>query len=91
MEIGDRVRVKETGSYGTIKILEGAPLRRVYVDVEPGAEAGYLYLRIFVSAKDQYIQGDPSGPQTMALNVYNISDLEIVDSSPSGRTQGISI
>jgi len=78
MEIGDRVRIKEDGSEGIVRILEGVPPYKAYVDLEPGAIAGYVYFRIFIAAEERYIKGTPSGPGTLALNPYNVDDLEII-------------
>ncbi|KKM83500.1 hypothetical protein LCGC14_1308730 [marine sediment metagenome] len=78
MEVGNIVRVKNTDSRGIIRALEGVPPRKAYVDLEPGAESGYIYLRIFVNAEDRYIPGGPAGPETIPLNIYSVDDLEIV-------------
>ena len=78
MEIGDLVRVMADGSTGTVRILEGAPPRKAYIDVIPGANSGYVYLRMSIPAEEQYIKGTPSGPDTLALNPYNIDELELV-------------
>ena len=78
MEIGDTVRVKADGSIGVVRIIEGAPARKAYVDIEPGANAGYVYIRMHVPMEHQYIEGTPDGPDTLALNPYDIDDLEIV-------------
>ncbi len=79
MELGNIVRVKNTNSRGIVRALEGFPPRKAYVDLEPGAESGYIYLRILVSAKDRYIPGSPAGPETMPLNIYSIDELEIIE------------
>ena len=65
MEVGNRVKIRKTGSFGTIVALEGTPARKAYVDVEPGADGGYIYLRLLV---DGCIQ-------TMALNIYSLDEL----------------
>ena len=66
MDIGDAVRVKANGHKGVVTIMEGIPIRIVYVELHIGADAGYVYLTL----------GDPS--ETLTLNPYNIDDLEIV-------------
>ncbi len=78
MEVGNTVKVKKTDSRGIIRALEGVPPRKAYVELEPGAEAGYIYLRMFASTEDQYILGSPAGPQTIPLNIYNINELEVI-------------
>ncbi len=78
MEVGNIIRVKNTPWCGVIRALEGVPPRKAYVDLEPGAVSGYIYLRIFVSAEDRHIPGDPAGPETMPLNIYNVDELEII-------------
>lgn len=78
MKIGDLVRVKKTGQEGNIRILEGAPAYKAYVDMIPGAAGGYVYLTMYIAAEEQYIQGEPSGVITLALNPYELDELEIV-------------
>ena len=68
MEIGDTVKVKETGGRGVVKIIEGIPPRKVYVDLYTGADGGYVYFRMFNSF----------GTKTLALNPYDINDVEAV-------------
>ena len=78
MKIGDLVRVKKTGQEGNIRILEGVPSYKAYVDMIPGADAGYVYFTMYVAAEEQYIEGEPSGVSILALNPYDIDELEIV-------------
>jgi hypothetical protein len=77
MEIGDRVRVKADGSEGTVMILDGSPPREAYVDIEPGASAGYVYMRIIVESWKPP-RGPVFKPETLALNPYTIDELEVV-------------
>ena len=77
MEIGDRVRVKKDGSEGVVRILEGAPVRRAHVEVEPGAMGGYVYMRMCVESWT-HNRGPNFNPETLALNPYDIDELEIV-------------
>jgi len=83
VEIGDSVKVIKTGAHGIIRALEGAPVRKAYVDVEPGADSGYIYLRVLV----RYMPGRPAGPQTVPLNIYNIDDLEVRDGNTAQAQQ----
>ena len=78
MEIGDRVRVKADGSTGTVRILEGVPHRIAYVDVEPGALGGYVYMRMCVQSWT-HNRGPNFNPETLALNPYDIDKLEVID------------
>ncbi|MFW9872242.1 MAG: hypothetical protein ACFFG0_03995 [Candidatus Thorarchaeota archaeon] len=65
IEIGDYVIVNKTGAYGKVIILEGCPARKAYVDLVPGADGNYIYLRMEVDNKIE----------TLALNCYNIKEL----------------
>lgn len=77
MEIGNLVVVKETGQVGSIRILEGGcPPHKVYVDLTAGADAGYIYMRMYVSAS--YKDGKP-GASTLTLNVYDVDQVELVE------------
>ena len=76
MEIGNLVVVKETGQVGYVRLLEGEPPRRVYVELTPGADGGYIYMRMRVSAT--YTDGKP-GIETLTLNVYNANQVELVE------------
>ncbi len=78
VEIGDLVKVKADGSIGIVRILEGVPPYKAYVDMEPGANGGYVYLKLNVPAEDQYIEGEPTGPSILALNPYSIDELEVI-------------
>ena len=69
MEIGNRVRVKADGSEGTVEILEGVPHRTAYVDIKPGANAGYVYFRM---------TGAYGGIETFTLNPYDVDELEVI-------------
>jgi hypothetical protein len=68
MDVGDLVKVKATGHLGTVMIMEGIPARRVYLDLYPGADNNYVYFRMI----------DMDGAvNTMALNPYDVDELEI--------------
>ena len=69
MEVGDYVQIK-SGGVDLVYILEGVPYRKAYVDVSPGADAGYVYLRMY----DQHL-GDKV---TMPLNIYDVEDLKVI-------------
>jgi len=77
MEIGDTVRVKKDGSLGVVRILEGAPHRIAYVEIEPGALGGYVYIRMQVQSWT-HNRGPNFNPETLALNPYTIDELEVV-------------
>lgn len=67
MEIGDIIRVKETGQRGELFILEGCPPRIAWVGLFPGADGGYRYMRL-ATVDGQII--------TETLNTFNISEIE---------------
>ena len=78
IKLGDKVKIKTTGSYGIVRMLEGYPAYKAYVDVIPGADSGYVYMTVVVPAEDQYVPGTPTGPEVLALNPYPIEELERV-------------
>ena len=65
--IGSKVRTKN-GFEGTVVLLEGYPYRKAYVDLESGADNGYIYLTMLVG-RDTELH---------ALNVYDVKELEIL-------------
>lgn len=71
IEVEDLVKVKATGQRGIVRLLEGAPVRKAYVDLTPGADSNYIYMRIVVETGV-----DKFGPETLALNVYDIDEIE---------------
>lgn len=73
MEVGDYVQIK-SGGVGVVCILEGVPHRKAYVDVAPGADAGYVYFRM-VNPKP-YEHGN--NIDTMPLNIYDVNNLEVI-------------
>lgn len=69
MEIGNLVRIEETGQVGTVRILEGYPPWAVYVELTPGPDTGYIRTRMRVS----------TGIKTLKLNVYSFDQVEVVE------------
>jgi hypothetical protein len=72
VEVGDFVRIKADGSEGTVRILEGSPARKAYVDIIPGANGGYVYMRMLAPSLFP-------APVTFALNPYDLDELELVE------------
>jgi len=69
MEIGDYVEI-ENGGMGIIRILEGYPPRKAYVDVFPGADEGYVYFRMYDPVEKNVV--------TSALNIYDLEDIKVI-------------
>lgn len=67
LEIDDRVVIKKTGQRGVIRILEGMPHKKAYVELSQSDEDNCIYFRM------PTIRGDII---TKALNHYDMDEIE---------------
>jgi len=67
LEIDDKVKIKKTGKIGVIRILEGSPHKKVYVELSQRDDDDCVYFRM------PTINGDII---TKALNYYDIDEIE---------------
>lgn len=68
IEVGDLVEVKETKQRGRVRIIDGTPpthVNKVWVELSPGADGGYHYMRMCVQSCSD--SGKP-GIDTLTLN-----------------------
>jgi len=68
LKVFDEVEIVSTGQRGKIIILIGCPPREAYLDVYPGADAGYEYMTMWDEIHEQV--------EVRALNKYPIKDLK---------------
>jgi hypothetical protein len=67
LEINDRIKIKKTGQRGVIRIFEGNPHKKVYVELSEKNENDYVYFRM------PTIDGDIIN---IMLNCYDMSEIE---------------
>lgn len=67
LEINDRIKIKKTGQRGFIRIFEGNPHKKVYVELSEKNESDCIYFRM------PTIDGDIIN---IMLNYYDINEIE---------------